>query len=72
MLDLRLDYVMQVLASRPWFIGRQMTAANIMMSFPPDAAISRADRGPSRPATLAWLKKIHPRPTPPSTGPVKR
>ncbi len=62
MVDVHLDYVEQVLASRPWFAGTAMTAADIMMSFPLEAAVSRAGLGPSRPATLAWLKTIHARP----------
>jgi glutathione S-transferase len=62
MVDVHLDYVEQVLASRPWFAGQQMTAADMMMSFPLEAAVSRAGLGPSRPATMAWLKKIHARP----------
>lgn len=62
MVDVHLDYVEQVLTSRPWFAGKQMTAADIMMSFPLEAAVSRAGLGPSRPATMAWLKKIHARP----------
>jgi len=62
MVDVHLDYVEQVLASRPWFAGQKITAADIMMSFPLEAATSRAGLGPSRPATMAWLKKIHARP----------
>ncbi len=62
MVDVHLDYVEQVLASRPWFAGKVMTAADIMMSFPLEAAVSRAGLGPSRPATMAWLQKIHARP----------
>jgi glutathione S-transferase len=62
MVDTHLDYIEQVLASRPWFAGQQMTAADIMMSFPLEAATSRAGLGASRPATMAWLKKIHARP----------
>jgi glutathione S-transferase len=62
MVDVHLDYVEQVLASRPWFAGKAMSAADIMMSFPLEAAVSRAGLGPSRPATMAWLKKIHARP----------
>ena len=62
MVDVHLDYIEQELASRPWFAGDQMTAADIMMSFPLEAAASRAGLGPSRPATIAWLKKIHARP----------
>ncbi|MDM7949826.1 glutathione S-transferase family protein [Hydrogenophaga sp.] len=62
MVDVHLDYVEQVLASRPWFAGQAMTAADIMMSFPLEAAVSRAGLGPSHPATMAWIKKIHARP----------
>ena len=62
MVDVHLDYIEQELASRPWFAGQQMSAADIMMSFPLEAAVSRAGLGPSRPATMAWLKKIHARP----------
>jgi len=62
MLDVHLDYVEQELASRPWFAGDALSAADIMMSFPMEAAVSRGGLGPSRPATLAWLKKIHARP----------
>lgn len=62
MADVHLDYIEQELASRPWFAGDDMTAADIMMSFPLEAAASRAGLGPSRPAIMAWLKKIHARP----------
>jgi glutathione S-transferase len=62
MVDVHLDYIEQELASRPWFAGQQMTAADVMMSFPLEAATSRAGLGASRPATMAWLKKIHARP----------
>lgn len=62
MVDVHLDYIEQVLASRPWFAGSDITAADIMMSFPLEAAVSRAGLGPSRPATMAWLQKIHARP----------
>lgn len=62
MVDVHLDYVEQVLGSRPWFAGQAMTAADVMMSFPLEAAVSRAGLGPSRPATMAWLQKIHARP----------
>jgi glutathione S-transferase len=62
MADVHLDFVEAELASRPWFAGDEMTAADIMMSFPLEAARSRAGLGPSRPATSAWLDKIHARP----------
>jgi glutathione S-transferase len=62
MIDVHLDYVESELAQRPWFAGDEMTAADIMMSFPLEAARSRAGLGPSRPATIAWLDKVHARP----------
>jgi glutathione S-transferase len=62
MIDVHLDYVESELSQRPWFAGEEMTAADIMMSFPLEAARSRAGLGASRPATLAWLDKIHARP----------
>lgn len=62
MIDVHLDYVESELAQRPWFAGDAMTAADIMMSFPLEAARSRAGLGSSRPATIAWLDKVHARP----------
>ncbi|MEZ5662177.1 MAG: glutathione S-transferase [Burkholderiaceae bacterium] len=62
MVDVHLDYIEQVLASRPWFAGDDLSAADIMMSFPLEAAVSRAGLGPSRPATMAWIRNIHARP----------
>jgi glutathione S-transferase len=62
MIDVHLDYVERELAARPWFAGDEMTAADIMMSFPLEAARARAGLGVSRPHSLAWLEKIHARP----------
>nr|WP_281421896.1 glutathione S-transferase [Stakelama flava] len=62
MIDVHLDYVESELASRPWFAGEEMTAADIMMSFPLEAARGRAGLDKDRPATIAWLEKIHARP----------
>jgi glutathione S-transferase len=62
MIDIHLDYVESHLASHAWFAGDAMTAADIMMSFPLEAARNRAGLGASRPATIAWLAKIHARP----------
>ena len=59
MIDNHLNYVEAELATRPWFAGDQMTAADIMMSFPLEAARSRAGLDDSRPATIAWLAKVH-------------
>ena len=62
MIDVHLDYVEAELAPRPWFAGDAMTAADIMMSFPLEAARARAGFDGSRPATMAWLDTIHARP----------
>ncbi|OWK31518.1 glutathione S-transferase family protein [Sphingomonas dokdonensis] len=62
MIDTHLDYVESHLASRPWFTGDAMTAADVMMSFPLEAARSRGGLDSSRPATIAWLDKVHARP----------
>jgi glutathione S-transferase len=62
MIDVHLDYVEAELAARPWFAGEDFSAADIMMSFPLEAARSRAGLDSSRPATTAWLAKIHARP----------
>lgn len=62
MIDVHLDYVEAELASRPWFAGDAFTAADVVMSFPLEAARSRAGLDGSRPATIAWLDTIHARP----------
>jgi glutathione S-transferase len=62
MIDRHLDYVESELARRPWFAGDDMTAADVMMSFPLEAARNRGGLDTSRPATMAWLEKVHARP----------
>jgi glutathione S-transferase len=61
MIDVHLDYVESELAQRPWFAGDELTAADVMMSFPLEAARSRGGLDASRPATIAWLDKVHAR-----------
>ncbi|RYD53689.1 MAG: glutathione S-transferase [Sphingomonadales bacterium] len=62
MIDVHLDYVEAELAARPWFAGPEMTAADIMMSFPLEAAVARAGATEGRPHIAAWLQTIHARP----------
>jgi glutathione S-transferase len=62
MIDVHLDYVEAELAARPWFAGKELTAADVMMSFPLEAAVSRANAVEGRPHIAAWLQKIHARP----------
>ena len=42
MIDVHLDYVESELASREWFAGDAFSAADVMMSFPLEAARNRA------------------------------
>lgn len=62
MIDVHLDFVEAELSSRPWFAGGEFTAADVIMSFPLEAARDRGGLEGSRPATLDWLAKIHARP----------
>lgn len=62
MFDVHLDFLEAELASRPWFAGDEISAADVMMSFPLEAARSRAGLDGSRPAITAWLDNIHARP----------
>jgi glutathione S-transferase len=62
MIDVHLDYVEAQLSERPWFAGDDISAADIMMSFPLEAARSRGGLDETRPATMAWLAKVHARP----------
>ena len=62
MIDVHLDFVEATLAQRTWFAGDALTAADVMMSFPLEAARSRGGLDGARPATIAWLEKVHARP----------
>lgn len=57
-----LDWLENELAGRPWFAGNDFSAADIMMSFPLEAARQRAGLDGSRPRLLDWLERIHARP----------
>jgi glutathione S-transferase len=62
MIDVHLDYVEAELAQRPWFAGQDFTAADVMMSFPLEAAVTRAAATEGRPHIAAWIDKVHARP----------
>jgi glutathione S-transferase len=59
MLANHLDFIETELAKSEWFAGDAFTAADIMMSFPLEAAASRAGRNDSRPQSAAFLHRIH-------------
>ena len=62
MIDSHLDWLESELQERPWFAGDEFSAADIMMSFPLEAARSRAGLDARRPALIEWLERIHARP----------
>lgn len=62
MIDVHFDFIETELSRRPWFAGDTITAADVMMSFPVEAARHRSDFAQSRPHTLAWLMKVQSRP----------
>jgi glutathione S-transferase len=56
-----LDFMESELAAHPWFAGEEFTAADVQMSFPLEAAASRAGLNASRPHLMAFLDRIHAR-----------
>ncbi|MES2442436.1 MAG: glutathione S-transferase [Pseudomonadota bacterium] len=62
MIDIHLDWVESELAARHWFAGDDFTAADVMMSFPLEAAAFRAGATQGRPHLAAFLNTIHARP----------
>jgi len=62
MLGQHLDWLESELGGRDWFAGDEFTAADIMMSFPLEAARSRAGLAADRPNLTDWLERIHARP----------
>jgi glutathione S-transferase len=57
-----LDWLEAEIGTRDWFAGDEFTAADVMMSFPLEAARARAGLGPERPNLIDWLERIHARP----------
>lgn len=56
------DYWEDELSKAEWFAGDTFSAADIMMSFPLEAAADRAAARVGRPKLAAFLKRIHVRP----------
>ncbi|PTQ73113.1 glutathione S-transferase family protein [Pseudomonas sp. GV071] len=57
-----LDYLEGELDKSEWFAGDSFSVADIQMSFPLEAAASRAGLDASRPKLKAFLERIHARP----------
>lgn len=60
--QLHLGHVNEHLSTRTWFMGDQISGADIMMSFPLQAAMSRLVDGSKLPAIAAWLARVEARP----------
>lgn len=58
----QLDFLEAELGRSTWFAGDALTGADIMMSFPLEAAAKRASLDSSRPRLMAFLQRIHARP----------
>jgi len=56
-----LDYMESELAAHTWFAGQEFTAADVQMSFPLEAAASRAGLNASRSHLMGFLDRIHAR-----------
>jgi glutathione S-transferase len=56
-----LDFIEAELGAHSWFAGEEFTAADVQMSFPLEAAASRAGLNASRPRSMAFLDRIHAR-----------
>jgi glutathione S-transferase len=59
---LHLDYLEKELNPGPWFVGSEFSAADIMMSFPLEAAAWQGGLNASRPNLMNFLARIHARP----------
>ena len=61
-INTHLDYLEAELAKSAWFVGDELTAADVQMSFPIEAAAARGGLDASRPRLMDYLKRIHARP----------
>jgi glutathione S-transferase len=61
-IKLHLDYMEGELAKSTWFAGNEMTAADIQMSFPLEAAAARGGLDAGRPKLAGFLERVHARP----------
>jgi glutathione S-transferase len=59
---LHLDYMEAELGSGPWFVGERLSAADVMLSFPLEAASVRGGLDQTRPNLFGFLERIHARP----------
>ncbi len=58
----QLDFMEGELRARDWFAGAAFSAADVMMSFPLEAAAARGGLDDHWPRLMDWLQRIHARP----------
>jgi glutathione S-transferase len=61
-IDAQLKFLEGELSKRPWFAGREFTAADVQMSFPLEGAAARGGAIENYPKLVDFLKRIHARP----------
>lgn len=61
-INTHLDYLEAELGKSAWFVGDELTAADVQMSFPIEAAAARGGLDASRPRLMDYLQRIHARP----------
>lgn len=61
MIKTHLDFVESHLAKNTWFLGDNLSAADIQMSFPLEASVARGIVGKNRPHINAWVERVHAR-----------
>ncbi len=62
MIKTHLDFVEEKKAKNTWFLGDNLSAADIQMSFPLEASVARGIVGKDRPHINAWVARAHARP----------
>ena len=61
-IKMHFDYIESELTKSTWFAGEEFSAADVMMSFPLEAAGFRANVYAGRPRVKAFVERIHARP----------
>lgn len=57
-----LDFLESTLTTSTWFAGDDISGADIMMSFPVEAAVARGGLDGARPRLMAFVQRIYARP----------
>ncbi len=57
-----LDFLESTLATSTWFAGAEISGADVLMSFPVEAAVARGGLDGARPHLMAFVDAIHARP----------